>query len=160
MAEFSESAAPVFEAGEIQRVAALFGGPKMLRRTLRNPLDVHEAISEGLPGEAVVRLAGNLPGLRGDDLEAALGMSVRTVQRLKHAPHQRLSRAQSSQVWALAKILAQAIAVLGSREAAAQWLASPAMALDRRRPIELLATTAGAAMVEDLLGRIAYGVYT
>jgi putative toxin-antitoxin system antitoxin component (TIGR02293 family) len=34
------------------------------------------------------------------------------------------------------------------------------MALDQRRPIDLLATPAGVQLVEDLLGRIQYGVYT
>src|SRR5438067_1157876 len=43
---------------------------------------------------------------------------------------------------------------------AEDWLKRPAMALDQRRPIELLATPAGIRLVEDLLGRIEYGVYT
>jgi putative toxin-antitoxin system antitoxin component (TIGR02293 family) len=102
----------------------------------------------------------NILGVPDDVLHAAIGMSVRTVQRLKRTPRKRLSRAQSGQVWNFARILAKATDVLGSREAAEQWLARPAMALDRRQPIELLGTAAGIQLVEDLLGRIEYGVYT
>jgi putative toxin-antitoxin system antitoxin component (TIGR02293 family) len=151
------------EGADIQRVVELFGGPKVLRHTLRNPFEVHEALAEGLPGAAVTHLIDNVHNVfdvPGDVLEAALGMSTRTVQRLKRTPRKRLTRAQSGQVWTFAKILAKAAEVLGSREAAEQWLGRPAMALDRRRPIELLATAAGAKLVEDLLGRIEYGVYT
>ena len=39
-------------------------------------------------------------------------------------------------------------------------LSTPAVALDQRRPIELLSTAVGAELVEQLLTRIEYGVYT
>ena len=48
----------------------------------------------------------------------------------------------------------------GSREAAERWLERPAIGLDRKRPIDLLITNAGAEMVEKFLGRLEYGVYT
>lgn len=59
-----------------------------------------------------------------------------------------------------ADILARATAVLGSREEAETWLTRPAMALDQKCPIDLLISPAGVRLVEDLLGRIEYGVYT
>jgi putative toxin-antitoxin system antitoxin component (TIGR02293 family) len=40
------------------------------------------------------------------------------------------------------------------------WLERPALGLEQRRPIDLLSTTAGVKLVEDLLGRLEYGVYT
>jgi putative toxin-antitoxin system antitoxin component (TIGR02293 family) len=151
------------EGADIQRVVELFGGPRVLRHKLRNTLEVHDALAEGLPGAAVTHLIDNVHNVLGvpdDVLEAALGMSTRTVQRLRATPRKRLSRAQSGQVWNFAKILAMATDVLGSREAAEKWLVRPAMALDRRRPIELLGTAAGVQLVADLLTRIEYGVYT
>jgi len=60
----------------------------------------------------------------------------------------------------LAEILAKATAVLGSKEDAEQWLEKPAIGLDQRKPMDLLATPAGVEMVEDYLGRLEYGVYT
>jgi putative toxin-antitoxin system antitoxin component (TIGR02293 family) len=50
--------------------------------------------------------------------------------------------------------------VLGSQQEAEQWLERPAIGLDRRRPIDLLATPAGVELVETFLERLEYGVYT
>ena len=50
--------------------------------------------------------------------------------------------------------------MFGSQEEAEEWLRRPAMGLDQRRPIDLLATPAGVELVEDFLGRLKYGVYT
>jgi len=62
--------------------------------------------------------------------------------------------------WKFAEILAKATAVLGSQqEEAEQWLERPAIGLDQRRPIDLLATPAGAKLVEDYLIRLEFGVY-
>jgi putative toxin-antitoxin system antitoxin component (TIGR02293 family) len=90
----------------------------------------------------------------------AVGLSVRTVQRRNQTPQKPLSPEQSGRAWKFAELLAQATDVLGSQEAAEQWLNTPAMALDQRRPIELLSTAVGADMVQRLLSRIEYGVYT
>jgi len=49
--------------------------------------------------------------------------------------------------------------VLGSQEAAERWLSTPAMALDRRRPIDLLQSSEGTELVKTLLTRMDYGVY-
>ena len=59
-----------------------------------------------------------------------------------------------------AKILAKATAVLGSEQEVEQWLERPAIGLNQRRPIDLLATPAGAKIVEDFLTRVEFGVYT
>ena len=58
-----------------------------------------------------------------------------------------------------AEILAKASAILGSREDAERWLESPAIALNRQRPIDLLATRTGAEIVENFLSQLEYGVY-
>ena len=59
----------------------------------------------------------------------------------------------------LAEILVKATAVFGSQQEAKQWLERPAIGLDQRRPIDLLATPAGAKIVEDFLTRVEFGVY-
>ena len=50
--------------------------------------------------------------------------------------------------------------VFGSEEKAAQWFASPVRALGMVTPLSRMATKAGARRVEQVLGRIAYGVYS
>ena len=66
---------------------------------------------------------------------------------------------QSGRTWKFAEILAKATAVLGSQEEAEQWLERPAIGLNQRRPIDLLATPAGVEMIEDFLERLEFGVY-
>jgi putative toxin-antitoxin system antitoxin component (TIGR02293 family) len=58
------------------------------------------------------------------------------------------------------RILANAVSVFGTEEAAKHWMARPAMGVNQQRPIDLLATPAGVEMVETFLERLRYGVYT
>lgn len=46
----------------------------------------------------------------------------------------------ASMTWLFAETLAKATDVFGTQERAEEWLAKPAMGLDRRRPIDLLQT--------------------
>jgi putative toxin-antitoxin system antitoxin component (TIGR02293 family) len=161
LAARTERKTPAAEAVGISRAADLLGGSKVLRRRLRDPLDVHEILSCGFPREALTFLIGNVSVLHNQALlKLAIGVSLRTAQRMKAASGKPLSPEQSGRAWKFAEILAKATQLFGSQEEGEQWLQRPAIALDQRRPIELLATPAGAKLVEDLLGRIEYGVYT
>jgi putative toxin-antitoxin system antitoxin component (TIGR02293 family) len=148
------------EVSNFQRAADLLGGSRVLHHELRHPLDVHEALSHGLPREALTHLVNNLSILRNRSvLEQAIGVSLRTSQRFKAAPGKPLSKEQSGRAWKFAEILAKATEVLGSQEEAEQWLERPAIGLDQRRPIDLLTTPAGEKLVEEFLERLEYGVY-
>ena len=59
----------------------------------------------------------------------------------------------------LESVLAQATAVLGSKEEAERWLSAPAISLDQHKPIDLLGSTDGTEMVTTLLTRMDYSVY-
>ncbi|MGE0163097.1 MAG: antitoxin Xre/MbcA/ParS toxin-binding domain-containing protein [Dongiaceae bacterium] len=158
--ELSESEARPGEAAEVRRVAELLGGPRVLRHRLRNALDVHEALAAGLPGAALTHLLDSLVSLRDPaSIERAVGISRRTFQRRKAAPKKPLSPEQSGRTWTFAAVLAKATAAFGSQAAAEQWLERPAIGLDQRRPIDLLATPTGVRLIEEHLGRIEYGVY-
>ncbi len=86
-------------------------------------------------------------------------MSLRTFQRHSEDPAKPLSQDQSGRTWKFAEILAKATTVFGSQKEAEQWLEQPAIGLDQRRPIDLLATPAGVEIVEDFLTQLEYGVY-
>jgi putative toxin-antitoxin system antitoxin component (TIGR02293 family) len=152
---------PTAEAVKLQRVVELLGGAGILKHQPTSPLDAHEVLLQGLPGEALQHLVYSLMVLRRTaSLEKAVGMSLRTFQRRGDAPAKPLSREQSGRTWKFAEILARATALLGSQQEAEQWLEQPAIGLDRRRPIDLLSTPAGLELVEDFLGRLEYNVYT
>lgn len=160
MAIVAEKAAADVGSRDLQRVAELLGGSRVLSRRVVSALDVHELILRGLPASALDHLVGRLRILhKADSLEKAVGMSVRTYQRRKDAPFKPLSQEQSGRAWKFAEILAKASDVFGSQNEAEQWLERPAIGLDGRRPIDLLSTPAGLELVEDYLVRLEYGVY-
>ncbi len=156
-----EEAASVDDFIAANRVAALLGGDGVLARSPKGPLETHDLLAQGLPGEALTYLIDHLVVLqRTASLEKAIGISLRTFQRRKDAPEKALSADQSGRAWKFAEILAQAMEVFGTQEEAELWLDRPAMGLGQRRPIDLLATPTGVEMVGQFLGRLKYGVYT
>lgn len=129
------------------------------RLKLHSPIDVHERIEEGFPRVLMIHLVDGLSFLKLDESFRALNVSSRTWHRIKAEPSARLDKDQSSRVWNLAEVLAKAEEVLGSREDAEHWLAAPAVGLNSRRPIDLMATPQGAELVKTLLDQMAHGVY-
>ncbi|MHC2585564.1 putative toxin-antitoxin system antitoxin component (TIGR02293 family) [Bradyrhizobium diazoefficiens] len=159
MTAAAEKPAPKGLGNDLQKVADLLGGPRILSRRITSTLDAHELLLDGLPGSALTHFVSHLLFIQTDSLEKAFGMSLRTFQRRKDAPDKPLSQEQSGRTWKFAEILAKATDVFGSQEEAEQWLERPAIGLDQRRPIDLLATPAGIELVEQYLTRLAYGVY-
>jgi putative toxin-antitoxin system antitoxin component (TIGR02293 family) len=147
----------------ISRTVALLGGRRTLHRSVRSRLEAHDLLQDGLPGHALKHLVTYVAMLRvphHGSLEKAVGISLRTYQRRRDALDKKLSREQSGRTWKFAEILGRAIELFGSQAEAEEWLERPAMALDQRKPIDLLSTPAGVESVEDHLTRLEYGVYT
>jgi putative toxin-antitoxin system antitoxin component (TIGR02293 family) len=59
-----------------------------------------------------------------------------------------------------AQIAKLAREVFGGAEKAERWFASPVRALGAKTPLSQMSTKAGMRRVEQVLGRIAYGVYS
>ena len=154
---------PKFDGGESERlrdIADLLGGPKVVGKYPVSTLAAHEMLERGLPNTAIKHLLDGMTTLAQTSIESAIGMSVRTRQRREKHPTELLSQDQAGRTWKFAEVLARATSIFGSRTAAEQWLAQPATGLDQHCPIDLLTTPAGVELVEVLLGRIEYGVYT
>jgi putative toxin-antitoxin system antitoxin component (TIGR02293 family) len=149
------------ETRRLAAVASLLGAPSTLRKVPSSPLEAHEMLLGGLPSRALLHLVQNLVFLRWDDsLARAIGMSHRTYQRHAAVSAKPLSPEHSGRTWKLAEIIAKATSIFGSKDEAEQWLERPAIGLDQRKPIDLLATPAGVELVEDFLVRLEHGVYT
>jgi putative toxin-antitoxin system antitoxin component (TIGR02293 family) len=148
---------------EFSRTIQLLGGQRTLHRLVYSRLEVHDLLQKGLPGDALKHLVTYVAIFHAPHhgaLEKAVGISYRTYQRRKDVPDKLLSREQSGRTWKFAEILGRAIDLFGSQTEAEEWMERPAMALDQRRPIDLLSTPAGVESVEDHLTRLEYGVYT
>ena len=146
---------------DVGRTVGLLGGEEGIRAKVSNAMDAHEVLLQGLPTTALLSLVEAVGFLeQGDALKKAVGLSLRTLQRHKagDAP-QRLSTEQSNRAWRFAEIFAHAVDVMGSEEAAEDWINRPAIGLSNRKPVDLLATSAGVEAIEEYLTRLEYGVY-
>lgn len=116
----------------------------------------HELVQMGVPTKVLDKVVASFVRLDEAEVLGAVGVSSRTVQRRKSGV---LSPEHSGAMLDLIAVTQKAMDVLGSREAAENWLHQPALAFDGRRPIELLSTRQGADLVKDHLIRMDYGVY-
>lgn len=116
---------------------------------------VDELIREGFPASALEQLMSTLD-LDREEAAALLGVSERTISRRREEG--RLKPAESDRLYRMARLLERATDVLGDAKAAQRWLKEPQWALGDRTPLRFAETEAGAREVEDLLGRIEYGV--
>jgi putative toxin-antitoxin system antitoxin component (TIGR02293 family) len=141
-----------------QNIAEVLGGKKVLGRSVKNLTDLAELVREGLPASSVLALAQKLD-LGNAALSRKLGIPQRTMTR-RLSQHSRLSAAESDRTVRLARVYATAVEMIGNQEKAVEWLRTPNRALAGERPLDQLDTDLGAREVEDVLGRIAYGVYS
>jgi putative toxin-antitoxin system antitoxin component (TIGR02293 family) len=141
-----------------QNIADVLGGKKVLGRAVKSLTELAELVREGLPASSVIALAEKLD-LGNAALSRKLGIPQRTMTR-RLSQHSRLSAAESDRTVRLARVYATAVEMIGNKEKAVEWLRTPNRALAGERPLDQLDTDLGAREVEDVLGRIAYGVYS
>ncbi|HEY3837635.1 MAG TPA: antitoxin Xre/MbcA/ParS toxin-binding domain-containing protein [Bryobacteraceae bacterium] len=143
---------------EATAIAEILGGRKVLGTTIRKPNDLRHLIRKGLPAASIGALAGKLR-IGNRVLSDKLGIPQRTLtRRLSQALL--LTPAESDRTVRMARVFANAVEMIGDEEKAIEWLSTPNRALGGERPLDLLDTDTGARLVEDILGRIAYGVYS
>ncbi|MCL5671616.1 MAG: DUF2384 domain-containing protein [Acidobacteria bacterium] len=143
---------------ETEAVAEALGGRRVLGRTIKKADDLAQLVRKGLPAAAVTALAKKLD-LANAVLSKKLGIPQRTLTR-RLSQQSRLTAAESDRTVRLARVYAQAIEMIGEKGKAVEWLRTPNRALGGERPLDQLDTDLGARAVEDILGRIAYGVYS
>ena len=129
-----------------------------LQRDMKG-LRAHDLVTKGVSVAAAKQVMGAFQIINETQLYDVLGISPKTMQRRSASATGTLDPNASDRALRLVSVTSQAIDVLGSQEAAERWLSSPAMGLDRRKPIALLQSTEGTEMVKTLLTRMDYGVY-
>jgi putative toxin-antitoxin system antitoxin component (TIGR02293 family) len=115
------------------------------------------AVRRGLPWKAIDNVKREL-GLADEQLASYLGVSSKTLGRLRKGGRRHLNLVAGDRLYRLARIFAIAKDVLEGEEEARAWLRRPQIGLGNETPLELALTEAGAREVEDLLGRIEFGV--
>jgi len=119
-------------------------------------LQVAAHIEHGLPAQTIDRLKEVL-GIPDVQLSAALGISAKTMTRLRQA-RRPLPLPVGDRLYRLAHVFSLAQAVLENPERAREWIRTPQIGLSNRIPMQVMKTEVGAREVEDLLTRIEYGV--
>ncbi|MFD2574561.1 antitoxin Xre/MbcA/ParS toxin-binding domain-containing protein [Spirosoma soli] len=98
-----------------------------------------------------------LVGLTDLEMARILNMSDRNLHRLK--PQDRLSRDASERLLLLTNLLRHGLDVFDEdAETLADWLHAPIRELNAQSPLQLLDTTTGFGLVDDVLGRIEHGI--
>jgi len=122
------------------------------------PAKLVELLQVGLPFKELEDLQARL-ALPAERLAPMLGISKATFHRRKGGAS-KLPPAVSDRVVRYARLLGQAFKVFEDLKAAKQWLNAPQFGLGGAVPLDYARTEIGAREVEDLLGRIEYGVYS
>jgi putative toxin-antitoxin system antitoxin component (TIGR02293 family) len=139
-------------------VPGVLGGELVLGGPMNQGGALAGLVRAGLPVEALFLLAERMD-LRQAEISEKIGIPHRTLTR-RLAQHARLTAAESDRAVRLAQVFATAAETLGTEEKAAQWLKTPNRTLRGGRPLDQLDTDPGVREVEDVLGRISYGVYS
>ncbi|MFZ3373975.1 MAG: antitoxin Xre/MbcA/ParS toxin-binding domain-containing protein [Chthoniobacterales bacterium] len=93
-----------------------------------------------------------------EKLASVLGMSRATLHRRKIQG--KIDKEESEKLVRYQRLLKKAEGVFGDAKAARQWLTNKQAGLGDAVPLEFAKTEIGAREVENLLGRIEYGVYS
>lgn len=142
---------------QARHIAAALGGRKVLKADVGSPKALLRSVESGLPYAALAALTARF-GLPRAEVAAAARIPLRTLARRKR--ERKLHPDESDRLVRLARVAAEAARVLGDDRKAGGWLGDDNIALGGARPIDLVRTDFGARQVEDVLGRIEFGVYS
>jgi putative toxin-antitoxin system antitoxin component (TIGR02293 family) len=127
-------------------------------------------VSTDAPEEGALRLsssirAGLAPnvwselrrvGFSTPEIASVVGVSEKTISR-KQRGHEPLDVAEGDRTMRLAQVTLETAQAFGALDKAMRWLRKPNRVLGGEKPIELIATEPGTAMVRRVLGTIEYG---
>mgnify|MGYP006430508921 CR=1 FL=1 len=138
------------------REPALIYGTEAAGEGWLGPEETVRHIRAGLPMAEFDGLA-ELLDLPAERLADYLAITRSTLARRRK--NGRLGSLESDRLLRYARVFARAETVLEGRDAAREWLKTPARALGHATPLDFARTEAGVREVENLLGRLDYGVF-
>jgi putative toxin-antitoxin system antitoxin component (TIGR02293 family) len=130
-------------------------GGKLGVPTIRSDEDLASLVEKRLPAAAVKAL------VRGGLSDTELYQLIVPRRTLAHriAKRQPLTKDESDKAVRVARITAMAEQVFGEPERAWRWLRKRKERFRGRTPIDMLATEAGARLVEEMIVQIDYGMF-
>lgn len=141
----------------VEDVANHLGGPDSLGRAVETELDLVRLVRSGLPPAAVDTVVEH--GVLSRDEVEQLIIPRRTLARRKQHGEP-LTTDESDKLARVVRVATLAEDTFQSDDKAHGWLRDSNRALGGERPLDLLETEGGARLVEQILGRIAHGVFS
>jgi putative toxin-antitoxin system antitoxin component (TIGR02293 family) len=129
-------------------------GGKLGVSRIRSDEDLASLVEKRLPAAAIKSL------VRGGLSNAEVYQLIVPRRTLAHriANHQPLSREESDKAVRVARITTMAERAFHDTEKAWRWLRKPKRRFESKTPIEMLATEAGARLVEEMIIQFEYGM--
>jgi len=136
-------------------VAAPYDFALLLGIRASNLNELLRAIARGIPFEAIERLQRTI----GVDVAGLIQVPARTLRRRKQ--ERRFTPEESDRLVGVARMVSRALDLFGGNaQDARAWLTESQLAFGGATPIEVARTETGAREVENLIGRIEYGVFS
>ncbi len=117
-------------------------------------LGVRKTVRKGIDRRAFERIRA-AAGVSAERLSTVAGIPLRTLAR-----RERFKPDETERLLRIASVIQKGVEVFGSLEATRKWMSEPRRALGDLTPLECCDTGPGAVEVENLLGRIAHGVFS
>lgn len=129
----------------------------MTMHPLTTPLQLIDRSRQGLAGIETGKVAGLL-GVTDKEMARLLNQSVATFHRQVKAPQ--LDAPTSERLLLLARLATYGETIFQDKGKFIRWLRRPLRLLDNQTPLNLLDSSTGIQLIEDILGRIEYGVFS
>lgn len=142
---------------KFDRIISVLGGSLSVGQSINSDFDLIQITRKGLP-KSVVSTLSLLLGISMEKMSDLIHVSHRTIQRKND--NDLLNSYSTEQILEIAQVVSRGIIVLGSLDNFTSWLHSDIRVLNYNKPVSLLDTSFGAALVLDVLGRIEFGVYS
>lgn len=135
----------------------LLGKSNFKNKTIHSDSDLYNEIEHGIKSSAVTKFAKE-SGLTEEHISLLIPINRKTLSRRKVSGM--LDSKESDRLILIAKVYAHALDVFGTKTKVNQWLNTNNLALDNRKPFDLLKNSLGCQMLDNLLYRIEYGIYS
>ena len=117
---------------------------------------IYETQRESVTKTELIKLAEEL-GMSREEIARVVGMTGRNLQR--YSNQHKLNEMQYTNMLLLTRLFIRGVDVFGNKDKFGRWLRKPVRSLGMQKPIDLLSSTVGYTVVEQVLGRIEHGVF-
>ncbi len=150
---------PVMEEAAVRHeiLNVILGGKQSLRKSVSGDFDLIKLTREGLKKSTLKTLASYL-GITMETMSRLLHTSYRNIQRKEE--DSLLDTLKTERVLELASFTQRGIDVIGNKDAFADWIQSPLIALGNKKPLDFLDTSFGIQFLIKILGRLEQGVFS